>query len=367
MAPDGVGPSRGRSRERAGGARRRHPWTRGDRASIGTCGSTRRRAAARDRRGARARGARRARAGGDAVPGGRRAAREGDPTVSTALGRRASGAPRRAAQPSRATTSWWRAAASSGGRRGAARRPPHGDGLRGRGARRATAPCEVDGHAEAPTCRFPGFVADARRASARRSIEEAMTASGRRDRRSRGVGKSTLARAPRRALGLPYVNTGLMYRALAAAALRAGVRSRRRSDALLDAMRRVRFIVRVDPPGELEVEGYDPMPSSTTVEVESMVSRVASHPTVRARMRREQRELGRGARGGDGGTGHRLRGVPRRAGEAVPAGARPSCAPTRRVAERDGDRPDEVAAALRGRDARDARTTPHRARAGTRS
>ena len=34
-----------------------------------------------------------------------------------------------------------------------------------------------------------------------------------------GSGKSTLARGLARGLGLPYVNTGLMYRALAASAL----------------------------------------------------------------------------------------------------------------------------------------------------
>ena len=37
-----------------------------------------------------------------------------------------------------------------------------------------------------------------------------------------GSGKSTLASALSKALRLPYVNTGLMYRALAAAAIRAG-------------------------------------------------------------------------------------------------------------------------------------------------
>ena len=71
-----------------------------------------------------------------------------------------------------------------------------------------------------------------------------------------GSGKSTLARGLARSLGLPYVNTGLMYRALAAAALRGGV-SAPDDRALLELARGLRFIVRVDPPGELEVEGYD--------------------------------------------------------------------------------------------------------------
>ena len=41
-----------------------------------------------------------------------------------------------------------------------------------------------------------------------------------------GSGKSTLARGLAEALGLPYVNTGIMYRALTLAALDRGRRSR---------------------------------------------------------------------------------------------------------------------------------------------
>ena len=107
-----------------------------------------------------------------------------------------------------------------------------------------------------------------------------------------GSGKSTLARALARSLGLPYVNTGVMYRALAAAALRRGVADTD-DRALLALTRDLRFTVRLDPPGELEVEGYD-ADDLTSIEVESTVSKVASHALVRAHMRREQRELGNG-------------------------------------------------------------------------
>ena len=73
-----------------------------------------------------------------------------------------------------------------------------------------------------------------------------------------GSGKSTLARALARALGLPYVNTGLMYRALAAAALRMGV-----ADTDDRALVALTTGLEVQPcasirPGELEVEGYVP-------------------------------------------------------------------------------------------------------------
>jgi cytidylate kinase len=170
-----------------------------------------------------------------------------------------------------------------------------------------------------------------------------------------GSGKSTLARALARTLGLPYVNTGLMYRALAAAALREGV-ANDDHDRLLELTRRLRFIVRVDPPGELEVEGYD-LQALTDVEVESTVSEVASHPVVRAHMRREQRELGE-----THGAVMEGRDIASVVFADAPVKlylhARPELRARRRAAERTGGA-EQVEAALHGRDARDARTNPH--------
>ena len=174
-----------------------------------------------------------------------------------------------------------------------------------------------------------------------------------------GSGKSTLGRALGRTLGLPYVNTGLMYRALAAAALREGVASDDH-DRLLDLTRGLRFIVRVDPPGELEVEGYD-MQALTDVEVESTVSEVASHPVVRAHMRREQRELGE-----THGAVMEGRDIASVVFADAPVKlylfARPELRARRRAAERAAGGTggsEQVATALHGRDARDARTNPH--------
>lgn len=105
-----------------------------------------------------------------------------------------------------------------------------------------------------------------------------------------GSGKSTLARALARRLGLSYVNTGLMYRALAAAALRAGVAAHdgRR---LLGLMETLRFTVARGDPPSLEVEGYSP-DELTAPEVERTVSAVARHGEVRDAMRKAQREAG---------------------------------------------------------------------------
>jgi CMP/dCMP kinase len=105
-----------------------------------------------------------------------------------------------------------------------------------------------------------------------------------------GSGKSTLARGLAVALGLPYVNTGLMYRALAAAALEAGV-SPDDAEALQELTLHLRYAIVGEAPPSLEVEGW-PLDRLTTVEVERTVSAVARHPEVRERMRRAQRALG---------------------------------------------------------------------------
>jgi len=169
-----------------------------------------------------------------------------------------------------------------------------------------------------------------------------------------GSGKSTLARRLATVLGLPYVNTGLMYRALAASALRHGV-DPGDERGLLELTRGLRFIVRVEPPGELEVEGYDAA-ELTSVEVESTVSRVAGHPVVRTHMRREQRELGE-----THGAVMEGRDIASTVFEDAPVklylSARSEIRAMRRAVERPGD-VDEIASALAARDDHDARTNP---------
>ena len=109
-----------------------------------------------------------------------------------------------------------------------------------------------------------------------------------------GSGKSTLAQGLARALGVAYVNTGSMYRALTAASIRADVDADD-AEALVDLARGLRFTVTGEDPPELEVDGYA-AEELTTPEVESRVSVVARHPAVRAVMRDLQRTLGaRGA------------------------------------------------------------------------
>lgn len=171
-----------------------------------------------------------------------------------------------------------------------------------------------------------------------------------------GSGKSTLARGLADVLHLPYVNTGLMYRALAAAALREGV-SADDGPALVALTLTLRFIVRVDPPGELQVEGFDEA-ELTSLDVESTVSKVAGHPSVRALMRREQRALGE--RHGAVMEGRDIASVVfADAPVKLYLVASPVLRAERRASQRGTSPARDVAGALEGRDRLDARTTPH--------
>ena len=108
---------------------------------------------------------------------------------------------------------------------------------------------------------------------------------------SAGSGKSTLARGLARTLGVPYVNTGVMYRALTLAAFEARV-DPDDGDALAELTRELRFSLGRGTPPELEVEGSPPSPDLESGWVEEHVSQVARHPQVRELMRQAQRALG---------------------------------------------------------------------------
>lgn len=106
-----------------------------------------------------------------------------------------------------------------------------------------------------------------------------------------GSGKSTLARRLAEALGLPYLNTGAMYRALAARAL---VRAVAPEDApgLLGILSAMRFSLEGAPIPSLRVDGVVPGEELLGPSVEAAVSTVARHPEVRGAMRDLQRGLG---------------------------------------------------------------------------
>jgi cytidylate kinase len=174
-----------------------------------------------------------------------------------------------------------------------------------------------------------------------------------------GSGKSTLARGLAAALGLPYVNTGLMYRALAASVRRDGC-DVDDPEAVLDLARRLRFHLRPGDPSELEVEGYA-VDELTSPEVESTVSAVSRHPAVRRWMCDRQRALG-------------AEGVVME-GRDIATVVFPDAElklflnadPAARAARRAGDRAASSAVverAIKARDARDSRTNPLEPAAG---
>jgi len=170
-----------------------------------------------------------------------------------------------------------------------------------------------------------------------------------------GSGKSTLARMLALELGLPYVNTGLMYRALALRAHRDGV-APDDADALERLARGMRFeLDRSVRPPELTIDGEPPSETLTSPEVESSVSVVARHPEVRAVLRAEQRRLaadGAVMEGRDIGTV-----VAPGAPLKIFLEANPVERADRRALEREDD-PSRIAEALGTRDELDARTNP---------
>jgi len=169
-----------------------------------------------------------------------------------------------------------------------------------------------------------------------------------------GSGKSTLARGLARALGVAYVNTGVMYRALTLVGLEAGV-DPNDGNALADVMRGLRFGLAAGTPPELEVEGSVPGPELESDRVEACVSTVASHPQVRSLMREAQRALGSPdavVEGRDIGTV-----VFPEAPVKLYLTAAQRTREARRVGERD-EGEGSVRRSLRARDARDARVNP---------
>ena len=108
-----------------------------------------------------------------------------------------------------------------------------------------------------------------------------------------GSGKSTVAREVARRLGFRYVDTGAMYRAVAAAAIRRGVRP---EDA--GALGRLAQDVRMDFEPQADgfervlVDGDDVTASLRSVDVNRLVAQVAKVPQVRESLGVIQRRLG---------------------------------------------------------------------------
>lgn len=172
-----------------------------------------------------------------------------------------------------------------------------------------------------------------------------------------GSGKSTLARRLAQTLDLPYLNTGLMYRALTLQALHRGI-DPDDADGLAALAREITFDLdwRVRPP-ELTIDGSRASEQLQSADVESTVSQVARHPHVREVLRAEQRRLserGGVVEGRDIGTV-----VAPHADVKLYLQAAQSERISRRINERAAPA-EPLGDALSARDALDARTNPLR-------
>ncbi|MDP9019301.1 MAG: (d)CMP kinase [Actinomycetota bacterium] len=109
-----------------------------------------------------------------------------------------------------------------------------------------------------------------------------------------GSGKSTVARRLAHRLGLDYLDTGAMYRAVAFAALRRGMDP---SDAEPVARMARELVITVDE-DRVTVDGVDATIEIRGPEVTRAVSAVAANAEVRAELVRRQREWARHRGGG---------------------------------------------------------------------
>jgi cytidylate kinase len=102
-----------------------------------------------------------------------------------------------------------------------------------------------------------------------------------------GAGKSTVARAVARALGLTYLDSGAMYRCVALAALRAGASL---DDGIaLGGLVRGLQVALAD--GRVSLDGEDVTEAIRAPDVSAAASRVSVHPEVREAMVERQRAL----------------------------------------------------------------------------
>ncbi|MDQ1293667.1 MAG: CMP/dCMP kinase, partial [Actinomycetota bacterium] len=115
-----------------------------------------------------------------------------------------------------------------------------------------------------------------------------------------GSGKSSVSREVARRLGLEYLDTGAMYRAVCWSVLDAGL-DPGRPGALADHVHELDLVVGTDPrAATVHVRGRDITAAIREGRISAAVSAVAGDPDVRAEMRRRQRDLIEAARRGPG-------------------------------------------------------------------
>ncbi len=108
-----------------------------------------------------------------------------------------------------------------------------------------------------------------------------------------GAGKSTLGRMLARELGLLFLDTGAMYRAVALAVIKAGL-SFSDTEAIAEVARRADIFLEGDPDSlQVKLNGRDVTHELRTEQVSHTASVVSSIPQVRREMVDRQRDLGK--------------------------------------------------------------------------
>ena len=163
-----------------------------------------------------------------------------------------------------------------------------------------------------------------------------------------GAGKSTIARALAARLGLEYLDTGAMYRAITYAAMRRGLALG--DTAAVGSLARAATLAVGEH--EVLVEGINATAAIRTPEVTAAVSKVAANSEVRAEMRARQQAWA-AERGGGVIEGRDIGSVVFPDAELkLYLTASPRTRAQRRVSEAGGD-VDEIEAAIAARDHHD--------------
>ena len=106
-----------------------------------------------------------------------------------------------------------------------------------------------------------------------------------------GSGKSSVSRAVARALGIGYLDTGAMYRALTLWCERQGIDLGDR-DAVAEAAQTLPLALGADPDApSVELDGEDVAGPIRSSDISALVSQVATNTAVRAILQAQQREL----------------------------------------------------------------------------
>lgn len=103
-----------------------------------------------------------------------------------------------------------------------------------------------------------------------------------------GSGKSTVAKAVAKRLGLPYLESGAMYRVVALVAVRGGIDPA--ADGAAEAISALAAAAAMDVGEQVLLDGQDVTAALRSAEVGRVVSAVAAMPDVRTELVRRQRE-----------------------------------------------------------------------------